>query len=297
MAYQIKGHHFGRSQIADFLCPDDGHRGTQRRLGKNVRNHMRDNRLIIKYTEARTRERREQDEAPKPELYKLAQFRNVETRLYEPAPVNENQLNRSNSEFMQRGAAEKRLEDRVQEGRAARAEIERKMEDARYLAARPTTPRKEITPKSTEVAKLAPRSNADFIRRNRANALAMVPNNRRAIDDDKEQSKPANYGKVPDYLQQRNAQWEEEKEERKRRAPDPNCPPGMKLMPESERLETLEVLHQSKTEAMKQLQAMPFVIETPSLKRKQSQLEDKLREIEHAIGLFSKTKVFVHLNA
>ena len=106
-----------------------------------------------------------------------------------------------------------------------------------------------------------------------------------------------NYGKVPDYLQQRNAQWEEEKEERKRRAPDPNCPPGMKLMPESERLETLEVLHQSKTEAMKQLQAMPFVIETPSLKRKQSQLEDKLREIEHAIGLFSKTKVFVHLNA
>ena len=251
---------------------------------------MKDNRMIIKDAEARTRERREIEEAPKPELYKLAQFRNVEARLYEAPAVNENQVNRVNSEFLPRGAAEKRLEDRIQEGRVARAEIERKMEDARYIAARPTTPRKEITPKATETARLAPRSQADFIQRNKAKALAMMP---RRQEEERDTSKHTSFGRVPDYLQQRNAQWEDEKEERRRRAPDPNCPPGMKLMPEDERLDTLEVLHASKSETMKQLQGLPFVIETPSLKRRQGLLEDKLREIDHAISLFSKTKVFI----
>jgi hypothetical protein len=293
----MRHHIHGRSQIADFLCPDDGHRGRQKRLGKEVRNHMRDNLNIIKEAEARTRERREMEEAPKPELYKMAQFRGVESRVYEAPAVNENHLNRPvNTDYLPRGAAEKRLEDRIQEGRAARVELERKMEDARYLAARPTTPRKEITPKATETARLAPRTNTNFISRNRAKALTMAP--RRADDDDgADGAKHTNFGRVPEYLEQRKAQWEEEKEERRRRAPDPTCPPGMKLMPEAERLETLDVLHASRAETMKQLQALPFVIETPSLKRKQGMLEDKMREIEHAIGLFSKPKVFIARDA
>lgn len=59
------------------------------------------------------------------------------------------------------------------------------------------------------------------------------------------------------------------------------------------RQDTLEILHTSKVEALKQLQALPFVIETPSLKRRQQSLEDKLREIEKAIILFSKPKVYI----
>jgi hypothetical protein len=101
------------------------------------------------------------------------------------------------------------------------------------------------------------------------------------------------FGKVPAYLEERKAKWEEEKEEERRRAPDPNCPPGMCLMPEGERLDTLDVLHRSKQEAMRQLQALPFVIETPSLRKKQAMIEEKLREIDNAIAIFSKPKVFV----
>ena len=99
--------------------------------------------------------------------------------------------------------------------------------------------------------------------------------------------------KVPTYLEQRKAQWEEEKEEVRRRAPDPNCPKGMCLMPEEERLDTLDTLYASRTDALKQLQAMPFVIETPSLKRKQQVLEGKLREIENALVLFNRPKVYI----
>jgi Calmodulin-binding len=67
----------------------------------------------------------------------------------------------------------------------------------------------------------------------------------------------------------------------------------MMLMPEEERLDTLEILKASKVEALKQLQALPFVIETPSLIRKQSMLENKLQEIDNAMNLFNKPKVYI----
>ena len=64
-------------------------------------------------------------------------------------------------------------------------------------------------------------------------------------------------------------------------------------MPEHERLHTLGVLTQSREEALNQLQRLPFVIETPSMKRKQETLETKLREIDRAMSIFSKDKVYV----
>jgi hypothetical protein len=60
-------------------------------------------------------------------------------------------------------------------------------------------------------------------------------------------------------------------------------------------LNTLQVLAESRSEALNQLQRMPFVIETPSLRKKQEALENKLREIEQALSIFSKPKVYVAL--
>jgi hypothetical protein len=67
-------------------------------------------------------------------------------------------------------------------------------------------------------------------------------------------------------------------------------------MPESERQSTLAVLQQSKEEALRQLRSLPFNVETPSQIKRQADLEGKLREIERAVGLFSKPKVFVALD-
>ena len=47
---------------------------------------------------------------------------------------------------------------------------------------------------------------------------------------------------VPEYLVSRQEQWEREAERRKAEAPDPSCPPGMKLMAEEDRLQTLRQL-------------------------------------------------------
>lgn len=50
---------------------------------------------------------------------------------------------------------------------------------------------------------------------------------------------------VPEYLVSRQEEWEREAERRKAEAPDPSCPPGMKLMPEEDRLQTLRQLQVS----------------------------------------------------
>ena len=282
-------HHHARANIAALIQPDNGYRGEMARKGKQLKNHMKENLKNIRATESKAREQRELASQPTKELYKLSQFREVEPRVYESS-TNENRRP-SMDGFLTKGISERRLEERIQDGREKRAQLEKSMEDARYVADKPPTPRKLSVPRSTDIAKLAPRNNANFIQKNRVKTLMMIPP--RGDEKQEEVKRHDSFGRVPQYLEQRKSQWEEEKEEIRRRAPDPNCPPGMKLMPEEERLHTLEVLRTSQIEAMKQLQAMPFVIETPSLKRKQVMLEDKLREIENAMALFSRTKVFI----
>ena len=77
-------------------------------------------------------------------------------------------------------------------------------------------------------------------------------------------------------------------EERKK-----GCPKGMTLLPEEERLETLKVLQQNAAETNKVLSKMPLLVETPSLIKRKAALEQKLQEIESAIQVFSRTKVYV----
>ena len=281
-----------RSSIADLIAPTDGHRGEMLRRGQKIKDHMKENVMIMREAEARSRDLRELARQPEKELYKLAQFRDVSARVFEEKPES-NRMTRqaSDGDFLQKGVAERRREDHALEGRIKRAELDRKMDDARHLADRPSTPRKNSVPKATDLAKLDDRSNADFITRNKVKAVSMVPN--QVVDKASGAARHQNFGKVPNYLEQRKAQWEEEKEEIRRRAPDPNCPKGMCLMSEEERLDTLDVLRASKVEALKQLQALPFVIETPSLIRKQQLLENKLREIENALNLFNKPKVYI----
>mmetsp|Transcript_5045 Transcript_5045/g.5172 ORF Transcript_5045/g.5172 Transcript_5045/m.5172 type:complete len:292 (-) Transcript_5045:22-897(-) len=284
-------HHYQRATIADLINPDEGHRGEMLRKGRQIKDHMKENRVNLRESEIRGRELRELSRQPEKEPFKLAQFRGVSAKVFEEQESpRKNTKPANDGEFLTKGVAEKRREDLALENRLKREELDRKMSDARYIADRPSTPRKNSVPKATDIAKLAERRNSDFINKNRIKAATMIPHQ---SQENKEPSRHQNFGRVPNYLEQRKQQWRDEKEEIKRRAPDPNCPKGMCLMPEIERQDTLEILHSSKAEALKQLQALPFVIETPSLKKRQQGLEDKLREIEKAVILFSKPKVYI----
>lgn len=104
-----------------------------------------------------------------------------------------------------------------------------------------------------------------------------------------------NFGRIPKYLLERKEQWAKEEEERRRNAPDPDCPPGMTLLDEEERLRTLRVLRKSLDEARLQINHLPLRIETMSQIRRKNTLEAKLQEIEDAIKVFDRTKVYVAL--
>ena len=303
MSYQIRGRQNKGSSVGDILMPTNGIRGAQKRAGITPKNHMIENRMALRFAQEKAREERERNARGGQDLYKLEQFRNVAPRVYE-APNSPRRggddddncsrsVNREN--FLQRGTASKRMEDLKAKNSSARQVIKAQIEDARFIANRPLTPRKGETPKHDEYGVFAPRHDADFIKRNRRAAedmhapITMTQRER----SKKEATVHESFGKVPDYLRNRKAQMQRDKDEEARRAPDPNCPKGMKLMPEDERVQTLEVLKSSREEAINQLAKMPFILETPTAKRKHAELEMKLKEIEAALSLFSKQKVYI----
>lgn len=278
-----------RDTIGNFISPTDGYRGNLQKHGIQPKNHMNDNLRDIRMTQQKLREKREEEERePKP-LYKLTQFKNIPSKLLEEKE-NTRRASFDNRDFLTRGQSEKRRDELAREKKGIRAQLEDKLEEERIMNDKPGTPRKAAVPRAFETADLAPPTNTDFIRRNRVEAVVTLPSRREVRDAP---TKHEEFGRVPAYLEERKAQWAEEAEDERRRQPDPSCPAGMRLMPEAERLQTLEILKQSQAEAMGQLQRMPFVIETPSLRRKQEALEAKLREIEHALSIFLKPKVFV----
>ena len=85
--------------------------------------------------------------------------------------------------------------------------------------------------------------------------------------------------------------WAEEEARREEEMAD-ECPPGMVLMPEEERLETLAVLKQSMAETNHMLARMPLKIETPGQVRRKAELDAKVKELEDAIDIFSHNSEF-----
>ncbi len=281
-------HHHHRDTIGNFLAPENGYRGALERRGIQPKDHMKENRKELRLAEIRMKTKREEDSVPEKPLYKLAQFKDVEARLYDDIDRDERRPSLDNRQFLVRGQSEKRREEITKESQKIRQELEEKLlQDYRD---KPITPRKAVVPKRNELGELARPSEANFIARNKAEAMAMNAKKRSDGDDNFIHE---DFGRVPRYLEERKQQWAEEEAERRRRMPDPNCPPGMTVMPESERQQTLEVLQNSKEEALQQLRKLPFVIETPIMRKKQEYLESKLREIDNALAIFSKPKVYV----
>ncbi|XP_042294206.1 enkurin domain-containing protein 1 isoform X2 [Sceloporus undulatus] len=104
-------------------------------------------------------------------------------------------------------------------------------------------------------------------------------------------------GHVPRYLIERKEHWRKEAEERQRNMPDPAMPPGHAMMPENQRLETLNNLKQSQKQLLKDLLLLPVRVDTLSVQNRRLALEKKLSQIEEALKIFSRSKVFIKLDS
>uniref|UniRef100_A0A8C3UPV6 Enkurin domain containing 1 n=1 Tax=Catharus ustulatus TaxID=91951 RepID=A0A8C3UPV6_CATUS len=104
-------------------------------------------------------------------------------------------------------------------------------------------------------------------------------------------------GHVPQYLLERKELWRRQMEERLRNLPDPDTPPGHTMMPESQRLDTLGSLKQSQEQLIKDLVLLPMRGDSLKMQKRRIELERKLSQIDEAIKIFSRPKVFIKLDS
>lgn len=110
------------------------------------------------------------------------------------------------------------------------------------------------------------------------------------------EEKHKSYGKVPKYITERKARIEQEEEEMRIMKDNAPPAPGLVLMEESERLETLRMLEANEKEAREALQNIPFRMNEQRAARLRQAVEYRLKEIEDTRKIFSKEKVFVAKN-
>jgi Calmodulin-binding len=113
------------------------------------------------------------------------------------------------------------------------------------------------------------------------------------------QSLHAEFGRVPEYLQlERKVKEEKERVEKERKSGNQIViPPGHRLLPEQERQETIEMLQRRKKEVEACIGKLPLRIEIDSQRRRQSDLEKRLKDIETALQFLHKPNVVVKIDS
>jgi len=288
----------GKASVADFMNPVNGVRGAMERKGLQPRNHARDNIVALREKQRENRELAAQADQKTLEGWKMKKYRDVKSKIFseetQGAPYQrggggggggglsprKGDAAPGKGAFLRRGSLETRLEEK----RAVHA-----LESPRL------SPRAHVKPAlPQDRPKLAPRRQQDFLAQNRVEAARAAPSPRKAPLDRGGGKKHQEFGAVPLYLQERNAAWAEAEERKRAAQPDPSCPPGMSLMPDAERRETLAILAENEKETSDLLFKLPFASSTPSILKRREALEGKLKEIEAAKKIFSKPKVYVH---
>lgn len=107
--------------------------------------------------------------------------------------------------------------------------------------------------------------------------------------------KHKNYGKIPFYIKKYEMESKLKKEDIKRKEEEAKYPKGTKLLSDDERTATLEGLLTNKKEISNLLEKMPITNRTISTMKKKEELIKKLEEIETAIQMFSKKRVFIKI--
>ena len=312
------------SAVGDLMDPVRGIRDVQRRRGIEPVNHAANNVRALREKQMQNRAKRSEGALASQPNFKMKKFSGVKSRVatdghggHKAEAMAEQQRMRTEREEqkkrLQRKADIARLEKKAkvrsrflwnhpssssnlantclprsppptqaQEVRAQRGAI----------ASRDET-RKPAVPKRGERASATThRAGKNFIQENRREAVAASPPKKTA-EVSQDGINRDGYGTVPLYLQERKAEMAEEAAKRAQEEENRKGPKGMVLMPEDERLDTLRILKENLKTTKDHLARMTLLVETPSAINRKAQLERKLQEIEDAINIFSRQKVYI----
>ena len=153
---------------------------------------------------------------------------------------------------------------------------------------------KEAVPRSNDTNAINSRQQKNFVKDNTNKAIfGLKPPSAKANEEATIAGKNKNYGKVPNYL---NKYKNEREDQVKQRAIDEEMakhPPGTRLMPESERQETLRDLNEAKDATNRELERLPIVAHSAKMERHKKELEEKMSRLDRALETFSKPTVYV----
>ena len=107
--------------------------------------------------------------------------------------------------------------------------------------------------------------------------------------------KTKNYGKVPEYLNKYNREREAAQRQRLIDEENAKLPAGTRLMPDEERVQTLNELKFAVKQTNTELEKLPIVAKSLRMAQHKRDLEEKLTKLERAIETFSKNKVYIQI--
>ncbi|XP_063293815.1 enkurin domain-containing protein 1 isoform X1 [Pelobates fuscus] len=260
---------------------------------KNIKDHGKENVRRLREIQKKCKEKELQKEhlGPKPvkALWKSNKYENVESKVKQKLQVND-KVTTHNQESLNFLKAHSHCGSGIQPKRS--------------LTPRPRSPKfqSDISEQDFKVQG----TGIDFVAHNARNANKVKIRRSRSLQGlnevlEHKQNEQKQYdsnqkGHVPQYLIDLKEKWLKEKEERKKRTPDPSLPPGHTMMPEAERLETLNNIKQTQDQLIKELLRLPIRADTLSIQNRRTELEKKLSEMEEAIKIFSRPKVFIKID-
>jgi len=245
---------------------------------------MASNRAAIREAQRKNRERAAVEAQQDEEHFKLRQFDAAPSRV-------RRDLQRREEENKAKGNS-------PEDAKFLRAHQREDKLDEQALQAKQRTQQRERAPRKSslpaEVSKprdAETREARNFQKENARKVITSKPVN---VQKGGAAKPTKDFGKVPKYLRERQAELAQEEDIRRQLADiDMDCPEGMRLLPEGERIETLKILEGNREKVTAEIGQMPFVIDTLGLKKRKQALENKLKDIDNAIKIFSRRKVYV----
>jgi hypothetical protein len=278
-------HRAKRDTVGDLLNPVRGVRDAMARKGIRPPDHMAENRKRLKEIELERKKEKDDmmsTEEQKRNAFHISRFSRVKSivssYVSSPAPASEET---AHHDFLKAGSKAKMPEPTSgpREETSHHTHFKPKLDMSNPHEGKPVKP-----------------TDRDFVKENVHQTREMRHLATSSMEDSKLTDgtlKTHKAGAVPKYLTKRKKEIEEEMEKDRIEREGPDLPPGVTLLSEEERLETLEGLFKSQDEATSQLNRLPIMCETPSLLKKKETLEKQLEEMDNAISIFSRSHVYI----
>ncbi|KAI9348622.1 calmodulin-binding-domain-containing protein [Obelidium mucronatum] len=270
-AARIRIQQMSGSSVAMALKPSRGMRDDIVYAGGKPKDHLKENYKKLKELQSKKRVEEQEKSKPPPAPFKLKQFEAVKSKLSTHRPSSSNASDAASDSYSRPSTANSCGPRSFSLASNASSATRRNFIQLNALKAKdPQYYKKD------HVAPASESGHSVFSGSSTATARS------------------TKMGELPKYLVDRKLEWAEREQQRLEALKKECIPKGMKLLPDEERLETLAFLEETQQKLLNELSQFGLIVETTKLKNKRSMLENKLNEIEEAIGVFSRKKVYVN---